>query len=70
MPDGLWFFYEFLTGKLLPLDDLAQGDYVELLESDKYYTVSPARRIRRQRVYDNLLGDSRFCPTVRRTPFS
>lgn len=65
----LWFFYEFLTGKLLPLDDLAQGDYVELLESDKYYTVSPARRIRRQRVYDNLLGDSRFCPTVRRTPF-
>lgn len=65
----LWFFYEFLTGKPLPLDDLTQGNYIELLESDEYYTLSPARRIRRQRVYDNLLGDSRFCPTVRRTPF-
>ena len=63
----LWFFYEFLTGKLLPLDDLKQGNYIDLLESDEYYTINPARRIRRQRVYDNLLGDSRFCPTVRRT---
>jgi len=34
----LWFLYEFLTGRTLPLDDLK-----------------------------NLLGDSRFCPTVRRT---
>ncbi len=65
----LWFLYEFLTGKLLPLDDLKRGNYIELLESNEYYTVSPARRIRRQRVYDNLLGDSRFCPVVRRTPF-
>ena len=63
----LWFLYEFLTGKILPLDDLKQGNYIDLLEPDAYYTVEPARKIRRQRVNDNLPGDRRFCPTIRRT---
>ena len=52
---------------MLPLDDVKQGNYIDLLEPDEYYTVTPARQIRRQRVNDNLLGGSRFCPTVRRT---
>jgi hypothetical protein len=63
----LWFLYEFLTGKTLPLDDLKRGNYIDMLEADECYTVAPVRHIRRQRVNDNLLGDSRFCPTVRRT---
>ena len=63
----LWFFYEFLTSKKLPLDDLKRGSYIGLLEPDEYYTLTSVRRIRRQRVLDNLLGDNRFCPTVRRT---
>jgi len=62
-----WFLYEFLTGVALPLDDLKRGNYVYLLEPDNYYTVAPVRQVRRQRVNDNLLGDSRFCPIVRRT---
>ena len=63
----LWFLYEFLTGRNLPLDDVSQGNYVDLLDPKKYFTVSPARRVRRQRVNDNLLGVREFCPTVRRT---
>ena len=63
----LWFLYEFLTDRRLPLDDLRQGNYVDVLEPDAYYTIKPARRIRRQRVNDNLLGDRSFCPTIRRT---
>ncbi|MDP8249234.1 MAG: Fic family protein [Candidatus Tritonobacter lacicola] len=63
----LWFFFEFLTGKTLPLDNLKQGNYIDLLEPDEYYTVTTARQVRRQRVNDNLLGDSRFCPMVRST---
>lgn len=63
----LWFLYEFLSGKTLPLADVKRGNYIDLLEPDRYYTVTPARQVRRQRVNDNLLGDSRFCPTVRRT---
>jgi Fic family protein len=63
----LWFLYEFLTGKTLPLDDLKRGNYIDLLDPDKYYTVTPTRRVRRQRINDNLLGDHRFCPAIRHT---
>jgi hypothetical protein len=63
----LWFLYEFLTGRTLPLDDVRQGNYIDLLEPDEYYTVTPARQVRHQRINDNLPGDRLFCPTVRRT---
>ncbi|MCL7489699.1 MAG: Fic family protein [Desulfobulbaceae bacterium] len=63
----LWFLYEFLTEEMLPLDDLKQGNYIDLLEPDQYYTTIPGRRVHRQRIYDNLLGTNRFCPMVRRT---
>jgi hypothetical protein len=63
----LWFLYEFLTGVSLPLDDLKTGNYIDLLDADQYYTVTPGRKVRRQRIHNNLLGDSRFCPTIRRT---
>ena len=63
----LWFLYEFLTGSTLPLDDLKQGGYIDLLDPEQYFTVTPPRQIRRQKIKDNLLGDRGFCPTIRRT---
>lgn len=63
----LWFLFEFLTGTTLPLDDLKQGNYVDLLETNEYFTAEPGRRIRRQRVNDNLLGESGFCPIIWKT---
>jgi len=63
-----WFLYEFLTGRRLPLADLTKGSYVDLVQPDGYFTVAPARRVRRQRINDNLLGSAGFCPMVRRTP--
>ncbi len=63
----IWFLYEALTGRDLPLHDLTRGNYVELLEVDRYYTAKPGRRVQRQRVIDNLLGGRHFCPVVRRT---
>jgi len=62
----LWYLYELLTGHRLPLTDMTMGNYVDLLEEDLYYT-STSVQVRRQRVNDNLLGDARFCPMVRRT---
>ena len=56
----LWFLYEFLLNRSLPLEDLKQGNYVDLLEPEEYYTVETIRQIRRQRINDNLLGDRRF----------
>ena len=49
------------------MNDLKQGNYINLLETDDYYTVTPSRQVRRQRINDNLPGDQRFCPMVRRT---
>lgn len=63
----VWYLYEWLTGERLPLEDLTQGNYVTLLEPKDYFTTSTPERIRRQRISDNLLGDRRFCPIVRRT---
>ncbi len=63
----IWFLYEFLTGKTLPLADLKQGNYIDLLDAEEHYTARTPRRVRRQRINENLLGDRRFCPMVRRT---
>ena len=63
----IWYFYEMLTGELLPLADLTQGNYIDLLDSDEYFTLASGEQARRQRVNNNLLGDARFCPMVRRT---
>ena len=63
----IWFLYELLTGRELPLSNLSQGNYVQLLEPGRYYTAVPGQRVRRQRVIDNLLGGSSFCPIIRRT---
>jgi hypothetical protein len=62
----IWYLYELLTGNRLPIEDLTQGNYVELLDPEDYYT-SPGKSVPRQRIRDNLLGDGRFCPTVRRS---
>jgi hypothetical protein len=63
----IWFLFEFLTGKELPLPNLTKGNYVEVLEPDRYYTTAPGLRVQRQRVLDNLLGGRLFCPVIRRT---
>ena len=63
----LWFFYEFLMRKELPIEDLKQGNYVDLLEEERYYTHPTPKSVKRQRIRNNLLGVSDFCPIVRRT---
>ncbi len=63
----IWYLYEMLTGTRLPIEDLTQGNYVELLDHEDYYT-APGKAVPRQRIRDNLLGDGRFCPTIRRSP--
>lgn len=62
----LWYLYEFLMHKELPISDLASGNYIDLLDQEDYYTAEPIK-IKRQRVNDNLLGFAHFCPFIRRT---
>ncbi len=63
----IWFFFEFLTDRRLPMDDLSMGNYIKALEPDLYYTLSRSEKSRRHRVINNLLGPREFCPIVRRT---
>jgi len=63
----LWYFYEMLTGEKLALPDLQNGGYIDVLEPNEYYTLTEGTPVKRQRVNDNLPGDRRFCPLVRRT---
>lgn len=63
----IWFFYEMLTGDRLSIPDLSIGNYVDLLDPAEYFVRTGGEKVRRQRVNANLLGNARFCPTVRRT---
>src|SRR5690606_9175755 len=61
------FLYEWLTSKVLNLEFELGGNYVDLLEEDRYL-VGKNRRSSRWRINNNLLGVPEFCPIIRRTP--
>ncbi|MCK4981436.1 MAG: Fic family protein [Victivallaceae bacterium] len=67
----VWFFYEWLTGKELPLDEIKQGNYIPALDPAKYYVIDEklSRKFKRQRVSCNLTGTIDYCPVVRKTKF-
>ena len=63
----IWFFFETLTAKRLDIGDAPAATAVDAIDPDRYYTgkqkVSPRHRVR-----NNLLGNGRLCPIIRRTP--
>ena len=61
-----WYLYEILTGRTLDLEDAPKAGAIDLLDPAVYFTGKP-RASRRHRIRDNLLGNGRFCPVIRRT---
>jgi hypothetical protein len=61
-----WYLYEHLTGRTLDVGDAPAAAAIDVLDPARYFTGAP-RLSRRHRVRDNLLGDGRFCPIIRRT---
>ncbi len=61
-----WYLYESLTGRMLDAEDAGRATAVDLLDPKAYFTSSP-RLSKRHRVRDNLLGNARYCPVIRRT---
>lgn len=61
-----WYLYELLTGDTLDVSDVPPTGYVDVLDG-KLHVTGPVKQIRRQRVNDNLLGDAKYCPLIRRT---
>ncbi|MEO8602006.1 MAG: Fic family protein [bacterium] len=62
-----WYLYETLTGRMLDAEDAGRATAVDLLDPKAYFTSSP-QLSKRHRVRDNLLGNARYCPVIRRTP--
>lgn len=61
-----WYYYETLTGRTLEAEDAGRVTAVDLLDPRAYFTSKP-KLSKRHRVRDNLLGDGRYCPVIRRT---
>lgn len=60
------FWYEFLTGEQLPIEDRPSINYVDLIDSKRYFTGAIVKN-NRWRINNNLLGDVGFCPTIKKT---
>lgn len=62
----VWYLYETLTNRTLDVDDSPAAMAIDVLDPKKYFTGKP-RLSKRHRVRDNLLGNRRVCPFIRRT---
>lgn len=60
------FFYEMLTGEVVPLQGPVKGNYIDLIDPEKYITGKTIKSTK-WHINDNLLGDFNFCPVVRKT---
>jgi hypothetical protein len=60
------FWYEFLIKERLPIEDRPAINYVDLIDSKRYFTGINIKNSR-WRINNNLLGEVGFCPTIKRT---
>lgn len=64
----IWFLYEWLLEKELPIPNLEIKNYVPLVDEKLQYTLSHGARSSRHRIINNLPGTVDFCPLIRKTP--
>jgi hypothetical protein len=65
-PRKIGFWYELLTKERLPIEDRPTLNYVDLIDSKRYFTGVNVKNSR-WRINNNLLGNVGFCPTIIRT---
>jgi len=65
------FLYEWIRCQALPMDSPVppKARYVDALDSEMQFTSNYGKRSERFKVFNNLPGDPKFCPLVRKTPF-
>jgi len=63
-----WFFYEWLTGKQLDIQDLKISNNIDAVDPDEYY-VAPPISSPRHRVINNVAGVPGYCPMFRRSEY-
>ena len=63
----IWFLYEWLMSKKLPLRDLKDGNYILLVDEKIQYASKININSNRHRVKNNLPGTANFCPLIFKT---
>ncbi|WP_188939405.1 Fic family protein [Dyadobacter endophyticus] len=63
----IWLLYEWLFNERLEIPDLAQGNYVKLIDERLQYASKSPTKSSRHRITNNLPGVPEFCPLIRRT---
>lgn len=64
----IWFLYEWLMQKQLPIPNLTIKNYVPLVDERLQYAIKTGGRSSRHRIINNLPGTVDFCPLIRKTP--
>lgn len=60
------YLYEWLIGEEITLKQSIAGNYIDLLDDEKYITGLPLK-ITKWKINDNLLGNKDFCPIIRKS---
>ena len=63
----IWFLYEWLSGKALPIPDLDKGNFVALIDENIQFGLSSSTNSSRHRIKNNLPGTVNFCPLIFKT---
>jgi hypothetical protein len=63
----IWFLYEWLMQKQLPIANLTIKNYVSLIDSKLQYGIANGKRSSRHRIVNNLPGTVNFCPLIKKT---
>jgi Fic family protein len=63
----IWFLYEWLMQKKLPIADLTFKNFIPLLDDKLQYTSTLSINSSRHRIRNNLPGTVNFCPLIQRT---
>lgn len=63
----IWFLYEWLMQKKLPIADLTFKNFIPLLDDKLQYASTLSYNSSRHRIRNNLPGTVNFCPLIQRT---
>ncbi len=63
----IWFLYEWLMDRRLPLGDLKKGNFVPLIDDNLQFALAESTNSSRHRIRNNLPGTVDFCPLISRT---
>lgn len=65
----LWFLYEWLMQKKLPIEDLPSNSALPLVDASLQFCINGGEESKRHGIINNLPGTPQFCPLIRKTPF-